>query len=556
MQSHADIIVTHGRVLTMDAARPRAEALAIAGNTILAIGSTAEIAAWRGPATRVIDAQGGTVLPGFNEGHLHLFTGSAELEQLHLFGVKGFEALSAAVRRFAAERPDEPLLIGQSADYTILSDTHRVTRHDLDRIIAERPFIMFAPDHHTAWANTAALEFGGVLQGRRLGPGNEIVMAEDGLAAGELREMEAFQPVIERGASGARERLGLSTGGEPDPAPSPAERARDRATIRRGLAYCASLGITSLQNMDGNFYQLDLIDELAQAGDFLCRARVPFHFKSFMDLDALDKAEAMRERYASERLRSGFVKLFIDGVLDGWTAVMVEDYADRPGWRGEPLFPAERFDAIATEADRRGLQIAVHAIGDGAVRMVLDGYAAARRGNGPRDSRHRIEHIEVIHPDDIPRFAELGVVASMQPPHPPGSMGLPLEPTVSRIGEARWPHAYAWNTLRAAGARMVFATDWPVSPLDPIGSIQAAMVRQPWKPGLPDHRQTLMQALASYTAESAHVEFMETRKGRLLPGLLADVVVLGGDLEATEAEALHTVRPVATICDGVMTFGG
>jgi predicted amidohydrolase YtcJ len=246
----------------------------------------------------------------------------------------------------------------------------------------------------------------------------------------------------------------------------------------------------------------------------------------------------------------------VDGVLDSWTAVMLDDYADRPGWRGEPLFTPEHFAQVAVEADRRGLQIAVHAIGDGAVRMVLDGYEAARRANGGRDARHRIEHIEVVHPADISRFKELGVIASMQPPHPPGCHGLPLEPTVSRIGEAKWPYAYAWNSLRAAGARLVFASDWPVSAIDPLRSVQSAMTRKPWKQGLPDHRQSLALALASYTRDGAFAEFMEARKGMLKPGMLADIAILSGNLEATGPEALHHVRPIVTICDGRVTYQG
>jgi predicted amidohydrolase YtcJ len=235
---------------------------------------------------------------------------------------------------------------------------------------------------------------------------------------------------------------------------------------------------------------------------------------------------------------------------------MLDDYADRPGWRGEPLFTPEHFAAVAVEADRRGLQIAVHAIGDGAVRMVLDGYEAARRANGKRDARHRIEHIEVVHPADIPRFRELGVIASMQPLHPPGSLGLPLEPAVTRIGEAKWPYAYAWNTLRAASARLVFASDWPVSAINPVRSVQSAMTRKPWKQGLPDHRQSLALALGSYTRDGAFAEFMEARKGMLRPGMLADIAILSGNLEATDPEALHQVRPIVTICDGRVTYQG
>ena len=229
---------------------------------------------------------------------------------------------------------------------------------------------------------------------------------------------------------------------------------------------------------------------------------------------------------------------------------MVEDYADRPGWRGEPLFSPEQFAEVAMEADRRGLQISVHAIGDGAVRMVLDGYEAARRANGIRNSRHRIEHIEVVHPDDIARFAELGVIASMQPPHPPGAGGHPLEPTISRIGPARWPLSYAWRILRDAGVRLVFATDWPVSSIDPMASIETAVTRKTWAEDLPDQSQTLMELIAAYTRDGAYAEFREDAKGSLEAGKLADMVVLSGDVEATAPEALHTLRPVVTVCDG------
>jgi predicted amidohydrolase YtcJ len=549
----AELIVTNARILTMDDDNPTAEALAVENGRILAVGSGAEIAALAGPATKRIDAKGGSVLPGFIESHLHMLMGAAELVQLQLFGVKGFDALSEKVRAYAAANPDRPLLVAQGADYTIISDTEPLTRHHLDRILPDRPLALVSPDHHTMWANTKALEAAGILHGRAVGAGNEIVMGDDGLAAGELRESEAMGPVSAL-AGESRIRLGITTGGEPDPAPTPEERAADRAIMLRGLQYAAEHGITSFHNMDGNLYQLELLAELEAEGNLLCRARVPFHYKNFMTPDILEKASMMAERYNSDWLRSGFVKMFMDGVLDSWTAVMVEPYADRPDWVGEPLFSAEEFARVATEIDRRGLQIAVHAIGDGAVRTVLDGYEAAQKANGRRDSRHRIEHIEVTTDADVPRFAQLGVVCSMQPPHPPGSMGLPLEPTVSRIGRDRWRLAYAWRTLKDTGARVVFASDWPVSPIDPMAGIQAAMVRKPWAEGLPDHSYSLREAIAGYTVEGAYTEFAEAAKGRLKQGYLADLVVLSGDIEATDPEQLHTVRPVTTICGGRITY--
>ncbi|MER8391538.1 amidohydrolase [Mesorhizobium sp. M1340] len=553
MSSNADLIVTNARVLTMDEGNPTAEAVAIKDGNILAIGDRRTIEALKGPATKIIDAQGGSVVPGFIEAHMHLFGGAAELDNLHLQGVHGFHALSEAIRAYAAARPYAKLLLGAGVDYTILSREEPVTRHHLDRIIPDRPFAMSASDHHTMWANTKALELAGILHGKQLGPGNEIVMGADGLAAGELLEGEAFGPILELSGQN-RVRLGLATGGEPDPYPSAAEIAADRDLMHRGLQWCARHGITSIQNMDGNLYQLELLAGLEQEGRLLCRTEIPFHFKNFMTLDMLEKASSMANSYRSEWLSSGMVKMFYDGVLEGWTAVMVDDYADRPGWRGEPLFTPEHFAEVALEADRRGLQIAVHSIGDGAVRAVLDGYEAARRKNGRRDSRHRVEHIEVITGADVPRFAELGVIASMQPPHPPGAMDFPLEPTLSRIGRERWPLSYAWRTLKQAGAHVVFASDWPVSRVDPILGIQAAVLRKPWAEGDPDQSFSLIEALAGYTVEGAYAEFMEHRKGRLKPGYLADLVVLSADIETIEPPSLHKVHPVSTICGGKITY--
>ncbi|MER8605471.1 amidohydrolase [Mesorhizobium sp. M1233] len=549
MSSNADLIVTNARVLTMDEGNPTAEAVAIKDGNILAVGDRRTIEALKGPATKIIDAQGGSVVPGFIEAHMHLFGGAAELDNLHLQGVHGFDALSDAIRAYAAARPNAKLLLGAGVDYTILSKEEPVTRHHLDRIIPDRPFAMSASDHHTMWANTKALELAGILHGKQLGPGNEIVMGADGLAAGELREGEAFGPILELSGQN-RVRLGLATGGEPDPYPSAAEIAADRDLMHRGLEWCARHGITSIQNMDGNLYQLELLAGLEQEGRLLCRTKIPFHFKNFMTLDRLEKASRMASSYQSEWLSSGMVKMFYDGVLEGWTAVMVDDYADRPGWRGEPLFTPEHFAEVALEADRRGLQVAVHSIGDGAVRAVLDGYEAAQRKNGKRDSRHRVEHIEVTTAADVPRFAELGVVSSMQPPHPPGAMDFPLEPTLSRIGRERWPLSYAWRTLKQAGANVVFASDWPVSRIEPILGIQAAMLRKPWADGVPDQSFSLLEALAGYTVEGAYAEFMEHRKGRLKTGYLADLVVLSADIETTEPGLLHKVHPVTTICGG------
>jgi predicted amidohydrolase YtcJ len=551
----ASLIITNAKVLTMDPARPRAEAIAVSGNRITAIGTHAGIMREKGASTRVADAGGGSVIPGFVEAHMHLFAGAAELANLQLFGVRGFDELKARTEAYVKANPGDDLIIGEQVDYTILAG-EPLSRHHLDRIVKDRPFMVFSPDHHTAWANTLALEMAGLLKGAKLGPGNEVVMAADGLAQGELREGEAFFPVRALSKKGMRDRLGLVTGGEPEPYPTKAEFESDLDIMRQGLAHAARHGITFLHNMDGNLYTLELLEELQRRGELSARARVPFHFKNFMDIAMLEKASLMAARYKSGMLSSGFVKLFADGVTDTGTAVMVDDYADQPGWKGEPLFEPERFAKIAVEADRRGLQIAVHAIGDGAVRIVLDGYEAALKANGRRDSRHRVEHVEVIHPDDIPRFKELGVIASMQPPHPPGCHGLPLEPYLTKIGAKRWPYAFAWKTLRAAGARIAFGTDWPVSDVSPLWALQSAMTRGHWNDAMPDNRQSLHDALHSYTADGAYVGFMEDKTGRLKEGMLADICVLPADLEATDPGTYKEITPRMTVCDGRVVFEG
>lgn len=553
MQTEASFIIRNARVLTMDDARPRAEAIAIGANRILAVGSEAEVDAFSGPDTHVIDARGGSVLPGFNEAHMHIFGGSAELSELSLMGIKGFDALDAAIKAYAAQYPERRLLVAQQAEYTILSDHERLTRHHLDRILPDRPLFLCAYDHHTGWANTAALKMAGILEGGEVGVGNEIVMGEDGLANGELRESDAMAPVAAFGESGGRDMLGITTGGDPAHVTAE-ERASDIETLKKGLAYVASLGITSLQNMDGSLYQLELLDEIERTTGLPVRVRMPFHMKNFMPLsDLTEKAAVWRARFSGDRLRCDFVKLFMDGVTESGTAVFIDDYCHQPGWKGEPLFSQTHFDTIAAAADRLGLQIAVHAIGDGAVNMVLNGYEAAIRANGRRDSRHRIEHIEVVQPSDIPRFQALGTVASMQPVHPPGVAGLPLEPYLSYIGEERWPHAFAWKTLVDAGTNIVFATDWPVSPLDPMNCIQCAMTRPVWKEGLEDQRLSLQATLAAYTRTGAWVEFMEDRKGMLKADYLADIVVLSANVETSPHDELASIRPVLTICDGRVT---
>ena len=548
--TRSDTVIVNARVLAMDPGLTRASAIALAAGKVTAIGEDAEIMALADSGTRVINAQGRTVLPGFIESHLHLFVGAGELEHLQLLGITGFDALAQALQEYAATHPDLPVILGQGCDYDVVGRS--LTRQDLDAILPDRPVCVLAADHHTAWANTLALERAGILKGRNLGRGNEIVMGDDGLATGELREFQAKAPVLAL-AGTHRIMAGLATGKEPDPYPSEEEFATDCEIMAKGLAHCARLGLTSLINMDGNPYTLRILDQLRRDGRLTARVKVPFHYASGCTLADLEIASEMAQQYNDDWLSSGFVKLFMDGVVDSGTAVMINDYPDQPGWRGEPLWSESEFAAIATEADRRGLQIAVHAIGDGAVRRVLDGYDAARQANGPRDSRHRIEHIELIDQADIARLKDLGVVASIQPIHAPGASDFPLQPTMNKIGQDRWGDAYLHKSLAEAGVALAFASDWPVADLNPLRGIQSALQRPVYE-GASDERLSLHDILAAYTTGGAIATHSETRKGQLRPGYLADLVILGGDIEAATPEEIGAMQVEMTICDGQIVW--
>lgn len=549
----ADMIIRNARIITMHDAAASAEAIALGGGLILAVGSDAEVMNLAGPDTRIIDGDGRSVLPGFVESHMHIFQGAASLSRLDLTGVTGSLALRNAVSKWAAKHPGPGIIFANQASYTLFGDT-TTTRQLLDEACPDRPFAMQSPDFHTAWANTAALKAAGILNGRNCITGSEIVMGSDGLATGELREPDAFVDVVALTETGGRESLGITTARNPETSVNAAQRAADIATMKRGLDYCASLGITSIHNMDGTVYQCELLHEIECSGQLNCRIEVPFHYKNDKQLSDLEEAEHMRRTWDTDKLWCNRVKLFMDGVLDSGTAFVLDGYPDDPQHQGDPLFGQDEFAEIATAIDARGFQVAVHAIGDAAVRRTLDGYHAAREVNGPRDSRHRIEHVEIIDEADIPRLAQLGVIASMQPLHALGTGGFPVQPTASKIGHAKLARAFAWNTLREAGADMCFASDWPVSPVDPLLSLKAATTRQKLDARHPDQRQTLTQAIHGYTTGGAWAEFSENRKGQLKAGYMADLVMLDGNIHALAHEDITSLKVAMTICGGQVTY--
>jgi predicted amidohydrolase YtcJ len=555
IMQQADLIITNARVITMDPAQPFAQSLAISGNKIIAVGSNDEVMQLRTKHTRVVDAKLKTVMPGIIEGHVHLFGGAVELDSLMINDVSSFQELSDSVSRFRKARPNLKVISANGIAHESLGKDGPITRQLLDHIVSDVPFIVGCFDHHTMWANTKALEAAGIMRGRKLPTGNEIVLDSAGNATGELREPAAYMPVQALTPTGGREWLGMTTGENPNPPATPEQRRIDEALMVSGIQHANSLGITTMHNMDGNWYQLELLKSILDRGELNARIEIPFHQKNYFEITRVDEAADMHTQYKGDMLHSGRVKIFMDGVLETLTALTLEDYPGHPGIKGAPLFTAAEFNELAARIDKHKLQISVHAIADGAVRRTLDGYEFARNTNGKRDSRHRIEHIELIDPADVPRLQNLGVIASLQPVTAVGVPGIPKEPILSRIG-AKLPWSYPWATLRDTGATIAFSSDWPIAALNPFQGIQAAMTCVPPNADCPDQRQSLMNCLHAFTVAGAKMEFMEDRKGMLKKGYLADVVVLDSDLEDTAPNKMRNVKPVKTVCDGRVVWEG
>jgi predicted amidohydrolase YtcJ len=530
--------IINARVLGADAnPAPQPFTLAFAGGKITATGAEAE--RLRSDNSEVYDAKGAILLPGFVESHVHLFTGGVSLDQLFVGQVTSESDLRSEILKFATSQPGHHMLCAYGANYTMLGNNRRITRRDLDKIIKDRPLVVTSTDFHCAWANTLALQNAGVYSDSNAHDLEGVMRDEAGTATGELREFAAMSRVKNLSATGGREELGLS-GLEPENV-SLAQREADKAALQKAFEYCLQHGITSAVNMDGNLYLADLLQELDNAGEIPLRVSLPMTITQSQSAERRIELLQRAQTPPGRMLSFGRVKMFMDGVFDSWTAHVVGDYPDRRGFSGEPLFTRENFNEICISADALGLQICVHAVGDGAVRRVLDGYEAANKANGCRDARHRIEHIDTYHPVDLARMRDLAVVASMQPVHPPGSAGLPLEPTISLMGEKRWPYAFAWRDIAAAGIPLAFGTDWPVSPLSPLHAIHCALSRKPWAKHIPDQRIPLADCLKAYASGGHHPLFEDKRRGQLIPGHDADIILLKGDIGAlaSNAQALN-----------------
>ena len=533
MSPFADILITNAHVFCADLEKPSAEAIAVKGNRIVFVGLAREAAGWRGPSTREINGGGCTVMPGFIDSHFHMLSGSLNLDDIHLENVTSYEGFTTTVKDYAAQHLEKYWLAGYGLRYSLDPGTKPMDRHLIDNVVADRPVVINAYDYHTAWANTLALKEAGLFHGGDCSLNGEIVLDEHGEATGELRE-SASDPI---------EAL----------LPQP-DLTQKRSLLQKGLRLASQFGVTSVQEMEGNDEQAALYAALELPGELTVRVYASYSITPDSSFEAIEKeAAVLKQKYRSNMVRGGSVKLFMDGVIESYTGLLVDEYADSPGTHGGSNYEVEHFNRTVVEADRLGLQVCVHSVGDLGVRHVLDAYEAACHTNGKRDSRHRVEHIEVVHPDDVHRFGELGVIASMQPLHAPLSMDSG-DVWLRRVGPQRWPFSFAWTTLRESGAVLAFGSDWPVVSQNPMLGVSATQNRQPWQEGIPHHRQNLTDALLSYTRYAAFAEFQEHQKGQLKPGFLADIVLLSGDIFHTPAEDLAMIHPLMTMVDGRIVF--
>jgi len=536
-QRPADLVIHNGKIVTIDDQQPRAEAVAIAGETILFAGSNADVLAYIDAArTKVIDARGRLVTPGFNDAHIHFLQGGRAMLEVDLNNANTLAEVQEKVKARAAELPAGTLIRGRGWDHERFADKAWPTKEVLDAVAPNHPVALSRVDGHSIWVNSLLLRKAGITRRTRDPSGGTIV-----------RDPETGEPtgILKEAAQGL---LDLD-----EYEPTDAEqREMDEQGLDKALAEARRTGVTSIQHLNGDF---ELFERFRDEGRLTLRVTVNMELPSGKRrLAELDK---LRGRYPSEGnwIRFGYLKGFIDGTLGSGTALMFEPFADNPETSGLSQMAYNELERRVLAADRMGFQIGVHAIGAKGNHWVLNAYEKARQVNGRRDSRHRIEHAQILADADIGRFGQLGVIASMQPTHCITDKRF----AEKRIGRDRCRGAYAWRRLLDADAHIAFGTDWPVEPVDPVEGLYAAVTRkdragEPGEGWFPDQRLTMEEAIRLYTLGAAYAEFTENRKGMIRPGYLADLVIFDRDLLTVPPEQIMQAQVDTTIVAGRIVY--
>ncbi len=542
----ADTVVVNARIYTVDAQHPWAEALAIRGDKILAVGRLQDINSFRSAETKVIDAGGRLVLPGFVDSHIHMLEGSLNAQWMVIDDSATLAEVQQQVKAYAAAHPNKAWLRGRGWSYPMFGAAAIPDKKFLDEVVPDRPVYLEAYDGHTWWANSKALELAGIT-GRTPDPAGGVIVRDPktGQPTGAIKE-DAADHLIERVI----------------PPPTREERLE---AIRFGLKEANRAGLVrvhcagNLELAESDWDNADLYDQLRRSGELTARV----YLASFIEPPALteqklQKIEEGRRRYRDEWVSAGAVKFYADGVIESHTAAMLEPYSDDASQSGQLQWDPVNYIKAVIELDRRGLQIFTHAIGDRAIRMALDGYEAAQKTNHTTDARHRVEHIEDVSAADIPRFGQLGVIASFQPLH-----AYPNDDTLKiwsrNVGPERTQRAWAWRSIESTGGRLAFGSDWPVVTQNPWPGVQNAVTRQTTEgnpPGgfVPRERISLEDAIKAYTLGAAYAGHREQTEGSLEPGKVADLIVISQDIFKIEPTELGKTEVLLTMVGGKVVY--
>jgi len=525
----ADLIVTNAKLYTVDKSHSRAEAVAVIGTRIVAVGTSAEIDAWRGPNTRVIDARGRLVLPGFNDAHVHFISGGLQLDSVQLNDAESPEEFARRIGNFAKRTPKGEWITGGDWDEEKWSPPHLPAKELIDSVTPDTPVFVNRYDGHESLANSAALKLAGVTAKTPDPPGGTIVRDAQGNPTGVLKD--AAQGYVWKVAP-------------------PLSHERRLRAAQRALAYAARLGVTSLQDMGPDPEDVAVYSELAERGELTSRIYSVPPIASVEDQVKV----GIRHAWGSDYLRLGALKAFADGSLGSTTAYFFEPYTDAPNTRGllnSEMIPLSKMRDRMMKGDAAGLQLCVHAIGDAAISQILDLYAELEKAHGAADRRWRIEHSQHVALKDFDRYAQLHVIASVQPYHAIDDGRWAKR----RIGPERIRTTYAFRTFLDKGVRLALGTDWTVAPLNPMLTLYAAVTRATldgknpngW---VPEQKLKLAEAIEAYTMGSAFAEFQESQKGSLTPGKLADIVIVSDDLFAIDPKHIRDVQVDTTIVGG------
>ncbi|MGN7394298.1 amidohydrolase [Peribacillus frigoritolerans] len=531
----ADIVLSSDAIFTGLTHEPTSGAIAILGDKILSVGSKAEIEPFIGSGTKVFNYGNQLIMPGFHDFHLHIMFSALSLTSINLFEARSAQEVAAKVLEFSKECPEEGWIIGMQWDAGYWHDKQEPHYRILDAVIPDRPVVLFHAEGHYTWVNSKAMELAGVTEEIRDPDFGRYERDKNGLLTGILYE-EAQQIVL-------KEALRLT-------------QNKKETILKEFLRLLSQYGITSVNDLfapiDDFLQDYDLFEKLDKQGELTTR----FHITPELDGN-LDKAQILRNKYVSKKLQFSGLKQFVDGTVTGHTAYFLKPYSDQLDICGHPALDPEVLIDRVVKADELGFRIRFHAIGDAAIRLALDAFEEAVRKNGKRDSRHTVEHIEVIDSDDIERFSKLGVIASMQPDHMAASS---REVYTSIIGPEREKNVFLTKSLLNTGASLALGTDFPVSiSLNPMRQIYTAITRvdssgDPQNTWHPEQKLTLAEALQAYTYGSAHGCFREHELGTIEEGKLADLVVLDRNLfDIPESEVLKT-KVELTINDGKVVY--